>query len=63
MDEVDEIINGYLKFHLITIGLNNGLFDALREKINCRQLAEITKCDQRYLREWCQGMNAVFGGT
>ena len=55
MEQVDQSIAGYLKFHLITIGFNNGLFDALQEKLSCSELAKATKCDERYLREWCQG--------
>jgi len=59
MEQVDQSIAGYLKFHLITIGFNNGLFDALQEKLSCSDLAKATKCDERYLREWCQGTSRI----
>ena len=55
MEQVDQSIAGYLKFHLITIGVNNGLFDALQKKLSSAELATATKCDERYVREWCQG--------
>ena len=55
MEEVDASITGFLKFNLITIGLQNGLFKALREKQTLSQLASSTQCDERYLKEWCQG--------
>ena len=56
MDSViSEAISGYLKFHLLTIGLDNGLFEALRQKQMISSLALLTRCDKRYLTEWCQG--------
>ena len=52
---MDASITGFLKFNLITIGLQNRLFKALSEKQTLSQLASSTQCDERYLREWCQG--------
>jgi hypothetical protein len=55
MSKVKESIDGFLRFHLITIGIKNNLFEHLKSEINIKELAVRTKCDERYLLEWCQG--------
>jgi len=53
---VNSAITGYLKFHLISIGVKNGVFEHLKDFLNCKELSAKSKCDERYLVEWCQAM-------
>ena len=54
-DPVTNAISGYLMFQLLTIGIRNRIFDQLAEFIDCKNLSQKTHCDERYLKEWCQG--------
>ena len=55
-DIVTESVSGYLRFQLIQVGLENGLFDVIEVTIGktTKQIANEAKCDARYVEEWCQ---------
>jgi len=56
MQAVEQSVTGYIKFQIIQIGIQNGIFEGLKEKSSVKNLAKNIKCDERYLKEWCQAM-------
>ena len=55
MELVENLLNGYRRFNLIKVGLDNDLFNYLSVPITSNDLAKLTGCDSRYIKEWCQG--------
>ena len=55
MELIERSIHGFLKFHLITIGIQNDIFKHLSSSTSFEALAKHVQCDKRYVKEWCQG--------
>ncbi|CAG5114222.1 Oidioi.mRNA.OKI2018_I69.chr2.g8286.t1.cds [Oikopleura dioica] len=57
-DIVTESVSGYLRFQLIQVGLENGLFDVIEVTLGktTKQIANEANCDTRYVEEWCQAL-------
>lgn len=53
---VTESVDGYLRFQLIQVGLQNRLFDVIENTTakTTKQIANEANCDERYVEEWCQ---------
>merc|ERR1712126_709138 len=56
MNPVQAAITGHLQFNLVKIGLDHDIFKNLRLPVTIEQLSQLTGCDKRFLREWCEAM-------
>ena len=57
MERLSAALNGALASKMLIVGYEYDIFSQMKEPITVKDLAQKVKCDERYLREWCEGLH------